>query len=129
MNRERAKKTGSIGCRCSNGITSMPFSSITITRTSGRIRCLMGDRTKKAFCIWAMDPGARFANQPIWMTRPYLAVADESYHLSVHRIEGRQQFHVALSDTGRVVDVCTSTKRAELVADRSRSFVAADASI
>jgi acid phosphatase type 7 len=45
-------------------------------------------------------------------SRPYLAVADESYHVSVHRIEGRQQFHVALSDTGRVVDVCTSTKRA-----------------
>lgn len=43
--------------------------------------------------------------------RPYLAIAEESYHLSVHRIEGRQQFHVALSDTGRVVDVCTSTKR------------------
>jgi hypothetical protein len=43
--------------------------------------------------------------------RPYLAVASESYHLSVHRIEGRQQFHVALSDAGRVVDVCTSTKR------------------
>jgi acid phosphatase type 7 len=44
--------------------------------------------------------------------RPYLAVAAESYHLSVHRIEGRQRFHVALSDTGRVVDVCMSTKRA-----------------
>jgi hypothetical protein len=44
--------------------------------------------------------------------RPYLAVAAESYHLSVHRIEGRQQFHVALSDAGRVVDVCTTTKRA-----------------
>jgi hypothetical protein len=44
-------------------------------------------------------------------TRPYLAVASEDYHVSVHRIEGRQQFHVALSDTGRVVDVCTSTKR------------------
>lgn len=43
--------------------------------------------------------------------RPYLAIAEESYHLSVHRIEGRQQFHVALSDSGRVVDVCTSTKR------------------
>jgi acid phosphatase type 7 len=43
--------------------------------------------------------------------RPYLAVASENYHLSVHRIEGREQFHVALSDTGRVVDVCTSTKR------------------
>ncbi len=44
-------------------------------------------------------------------TRPYLAIAEESYHLSVHRIEGPQRFHVALSDTGRVVDVCTTTKR------------------
>ncbi len=43
--------------------------------------------------------------------RPYLAVASENYHVSVHRIEGPQQFHVALSDSGRVVDVCTSTKR------------------
>ncbi len=43
--------------------------------------------------------------------RPYLAVAEESYHVSVHRIEGPQQFHVALSDAGRVVDVCMATKR------------------
>jgi acid phosphatase type 7 len=43
--------------------------------------------------------------------RPYLAVASESYHVSVHRIEGPQRFHLALADTGRVVDVCTSTKR------------------
>ncbi|MEX0679070.1 MAG: metallophosphoesterase family protein [Pirellulales bacterium] len=43
--------------------------------------------------------------------RPYLAVSDEAYHLSVHRIEGRQRFHVALADTGRVVDVCSTTKR------------------
>lgn len=44
--------------------------------------------------------------------RPYLAVTDESFHLSVHRIEGEQRFHVALSDKGKVVDVCTTTKRA-----------------
>jgi hypothetical protein len=43
--------------------------------------------------------------------RPYLAVAHEDYHLSVHRIEGPQQFHVALTDTGRVVDVCVHTKQ------------------
>ena len=43
--------------------------------------------------------------------RPYLAVTDEAYHLSVHRIEGRQRFHVALSDVGRVVDVCATSKR------------------
>lgn len=43
--------------------------------------------------------------------RPYLAVTDQDYHLSVHRIEGRERFHVALSDVGRVVDVCVTTKR------------------
>jgi hypothetical protein len=44
--------------------------------------------------------------------RPYLAVVDEAFHLSVHRVEGEQRFHVALSDTGKVVDVCTTRKRA-----------------
>jgi hypothetical protein len=43
--------------------------------------------------------------------RPYLAVADEAYHISVHRIEGRERFHVGLSDAGRVVDVCVTQKR------------------
>lgn len=43
--------------------------------------------------------------------RPYLAVTDESYHLSVHLIEGRNHSHVALSDKGRVVDVCVTQKR------------------
>lgn len=43
--------------------------------------------------------------------RPYLAVVNESYHLSVHRIEGDKRFHVALSDQGRVVDVCMTRKR------------------
>lgn len=46
--------------------------------------------------------------------RPYLAVVDESFHLSVHRIEGEQRFHVALSDTGKVVDVCTTKKRSRM---------------
>jgi hypothetical protein len=46
--------------------------------------------------------------------RPYLAVTDQAYHLSVHRIEGDQRAHVALSDTGRVVDVCATTKRSHL---------------
>jgi acid phosphatase type 7 len=43
--------------------------------------------------------------------RPYLAVSDEAYHLTVHRIEGKQRFHVALSDVGKVVDVCVTQKR------------------
>jgi Purple acid Phosphatase, N-terminal domain/Calcineurin-like phosphoesterase len=44
--------------------------------------------------------------------RPYLAAVEEAYHLTVHRLEGPQQFHVALTDAGRVADTCvTSSKR------------------
>jgi acid phosphatase type 7 len=43
--------------------------------------------------------------------RPYLALTHEAYHLSVHQIEGENRSHVALSDKGRVVDVCVTTKR------------------
>lgn len=46
--------------------------------------------------------------------RPYLAVSHESYHLSLHRIEGDDRFHVALSDQGKVVDVCSTKKRSRM---------------
>jgi hypothetical protein len=46
--------------------------------------------------------------------RPYLAVAEEAFHMSVHRVEGHERFHVALNEAGRMVDVCTSTKRLNL---------------
>lgn len=51
--------------------------------------------------------------------RPYLAVSHESYHLSLHRIEGERRFHVALSDRGKVVDVCSTQKRGRLRDGRS----------
>jgi hypothetical protein len=38
--------------------------------------------------------------------RPYLAASSESYHMTVHRLEGPRQFHVALEESGRVADVC-----------------------
>lgn len=44
-------------------------------------------------------------------SRPYLAVADDSYHISLHRLEGDERFHLALDESGRVVDVCRTTKR------------------
>jgi hypothetical protein len=43
--------------------------------------------------------------------RPYLVTASESYHFSLHRLEGEERFHLALAETGRVVDVCSSRKR------------------
>jgi len=45
--------------------------------------------------------------------RPYLAAVSKAYHMSVHRLEGEQRFHVALEESGRVADVCmTAGKRA-----------------
>lgn len=44
--------------------------------------------------------------------RPYLATYGDSYHISVHRFEGNQRYHVALTSSGRIADICaTSGKR------------------
>jgi hypothetical protein len=44
--------------------------------------------------------------------RPYLAASSRAYHMTVHRLEGDQRFHVALEESGRVADVCmTASKR------------------
>lgn len=44
--------------------------------------------------------------------RPYLAAISRAYHMTVHRLEGDQRFHVALEESGKVADVCmTSGKR------------------
>ena len=44
--------------------------------------------------------------------RPYLATVAEAYHMTVHRLEGEQRFHVAVEESGRVADVCmTAGKR------------------
>jgi hypothetical protein len=42
---------------------------------------------------------------------PYLAVSSRDYHLSLHRIEGQERFHLALDEHGRVMDVCRSGQR------------------
>ncbi|MBX3437675.1 MAG: metallophosphoesterase family protein [Planctomycetaceae bacterium] len=45
--------------------------------------------------------------------RPYLAKTSSAYHVSLHRFEGDQRYHVALEDSGKVADVLTTfSKRA-----------------
>jgi hypothetical protein len=41
----------------------------------------------------------------------HLAVASGSYHLSLHRLQGQERFHLALDEFGRVMDVCRSGQR------------------
>lgn len=43
--------------------------------------------------------------------RPYLAAVSQAYHMTVHRLEGEQRFHVALEETGRVADVSMTTSK------------------
>lgn len=38
--------------------------------------------------------------------RPYLATVSEAYHMTVHRLEGEERFHVALEASGKIADVC-----------------------
>jgi hypothetical protein len=42
---------------------------------------------------------------------PLLASVSESYHLSLHRIQGEERFHLALDEHGRVMDVCRTGQR------------------
>jgi hypothetical protein len=42
---------------------------------------------------------------------PYLAKSSRDYHLSLHRIQGQERFHLALDENGRVMDVCRSGQR------------------
>lgn len=37
--------------------------------------------------------------------RPYLAAVGQAYHMTVHRLEGEQRYHVALEETGKIADV------------------------
>jgi hypothetical protein len=41
----------------------------------------------------------------------YLAATSRDYHLSLHRIQGEERFHLALDEHGRVMDVCRSGQR------------------
>jgi purple acid phosphatase-like protein/calcineurin-like phosphoesterase family protein len=41
----------------------------------------------------------------------YLAASSRNYHLSLHRIQGNERFHLALDENGRIMDVCRSSQR------------------
>jgi hypothetical protein len=42
---------------------------------------------------------------------PYLAAASRDFHLSLHRIQGEERFHLALDEHGKVMDVCRTAQR------------------
>ena len=67
--------------------------------------------TTTAFSISATVPGGDSAprrNPKSWRTSP---PASRDYHLSLHRIQGKDRFHLALDERGRVMDICRSKQR------------------
>jgi hypothetical protein len=42
---------------------------------------------------------------------PYLVKSSETYHISVHRLEGDHRFHIALENDGGVADIITTTSK------------------
>lgn len=44
-------------------------------------------------------------------SRSYIATASTSYHMTVHRLEDDQRFHMALEEGGKIVDVCRTEKK------------------
>ncbi len=41
----------------------------------------------------------------------YLAASSRDYHLTLHRIQGEDRYHLALDENGRVMDVCRTAQR------------------
>lgn len=42
---------------------------------------------------------------------PHIALTNREYHLSLHRIQGDERFHLALDERGKVMDVCRTGQR------------------
>jgi hypothetical protein len=77
-------------------------------------------RTKPLLNGLAADNGVLYLGDGSWgrLRNPkppdklaYLAASSRDYHLSLHRIQGAERFHLALDEHGRVMDVCRSGQR------------------
>ena len=55
---------------------------------------------------WGM---LRVAKSP--EARPYLAEASTTYHMTLHRLEGEQRFHLALNEHGKILDITRTGKK------------------
>jgi hypothetical protein len=77
-------------------------------------------RTKPLLDGLAHDNGVLYLGDGSWgrLRAPktpkqltYLAASSKDYHLSLHRIQGAERFHLALDEHGRVMDVCRTGQR------------------
>jgi hypothetical protein len=77
-------------------------------------------RTKPLIDGLADDNGVLYLGDGSWgrLRNPqkpdkisYLAASSRDYHLSLHRIQKEERYHLALDENGRVMDVCRSGQR------------------
>jgi Purple acid Phosphatase, N-terminal domain/Calcineurin-like phosphoesterase len=77
-------------------------------------------RTKPLLDGLANDNGVLYLGDGSWgrLRAPqspdklhYLAAASRDYHLSLHRLQAEERFHLALDENGRVMDVCRTAQR------------------
>jgi hypothetical protein len=77
-------------------------------------------RTKPLIDGLAHDNGVLYLGDGSWgrlrtPNKPeqlaYLAATSRDYHLSLHRIQGNERFHLALDEFGKVMDVCRTGQR------------------
>ncbi len=77
-------------------------------------------RTKPLLGGLADDGGVLFLGDGSWgkLRAPqspdkldYLATSSGDYHLTLHRLQGKDRFHLALDENGRVMDVCRTGQR------------------
>jgi len=77
-------------------------------------------RTKPLLDGTAHDDGVLYLGDGSWgrlraiqkpERLPYLAASGRDYHMSLHRIQGEERFHLALDEHGKVMDVCRSGQR------------------
>jgi hypothetical protein len=82
-------------------------------------------RTKPLLDGLAHDNGVLYLGDGSWgrLRTPhkpeelvYLAASSRDYHLSLHRLQGTERFHLALDEFGRVMDVCRSGQRRRTMA-------------
>jgi hypothetical protein len=77
-------------------------------------------RTKKMIGEASNDNGVLYLGDGSWgrirvpkagEAYSYLAKTSEDFHLSLHRIEGEERFHVALDEQGRIMDIARTAQR------------------
>ena len=107
----RRGATASTGCRCSRS-TASPVVLEHHDHTFKRTKPLLGGLANDNGVLYLGDGSwGRLRTPKTPEKRPYLAAASRDYHLSLHRLEGEERFHLALDENGRVMDVCRTGQR------------------